>query len=48
MPVGINDIGRTNDDNIIFSFVMNGGPVYIYLMHVVNFGCGDYGEYNRL
>ena len=27
MQVGIKDIERTNEDNIIFSFVMNGGPV---------------------
>ena len=41
MQVGIKVIERTNEDNIIFSFVINGGPVQIYLVHD-----GDVGEYD--
>ena len=41
MQVDIKDIERTNEDYIISSFVMNGGPVRIYLLLVVDGGCGD-------
>ena len=33
VQVGIKDFERTYEDNIIFSFVMIGGPVQIYLVH---------------
>ena len=48
----LTDIERTNEDNVIcsfvFFFVMNGGAVQIYLSHGDDNVNGNNGEFDRM